>query len=488
MMYHKVKALAGQSLVYGAGQLATKVVGFALTPFYSYWLTVAEFGEFNLYYSFIAVAQVIFIYGLDIALMRYYVPLKEDEARRDLFSTVLILSCFTSTLLAGVFWLIREPMTALVLTRGGDPVVFMYCLAVLWSDTFMALPFVVLRAQQRAWQYTSLRMVGVVLNVIMNWVLVGMMHTGLRGIFIANIASSLLTLIPLLWLIRHDISWKFHRNLLPPILKFGLPNIPNLFFVMVFEISPRKLLEVYSSAEQTGLYSMGAKLGMVFSILAMAFRNAWAPFFLEEGEKPDSPELFARVLTYFLLIFGVLFLGLTYFLPPLVEAKLPGFGAPMIAKKFWVGIEIFPVILLGQVFNGVAANLSAGFYLRNRIYIQAFISGLAATLSFLFCIWLIPSYGLWAAAWSVVVGYGGMALGEWIYARKSYPVPYEGKRLLHVALAVATWWYVGTILTDMVLLRVGLFLLFPLLLWFTGFFLATERHRILQQLRRKPAI
>ncbi len=482
-MYQKVKALAGQSIVYGIGQIATRAASFLLLPAYSYWLTVSEYGAVTLYYSFIGVAQVIYIYGLDIALMRYYVPLKEEEARKNLFGTVLTLSIFTSTILSVLLWFFRAPLANVVLEKGGDPLILIYCLAVLWLDTFMALPFVILRAKQRAWQYTSLRLFGVIINLGANWILVGVWKTGLQGVLLANVVSSAVILLPLLLLIRKDIVWRFNGNLLGPILKFGLPNIPNLFFVMVLELSSRKLLEVYSSTEQTGLYGVGAKLGMVFSILAMAFRNAWAPFFLEEGEKKDSPELFARVLTYFLLSFGILFLGLTYFLPPLVTMKLPLLGAPMIDRKFWGGIDIFPVILLGQVFNGIAANLSAGFYLRNRIHVQAYISGIAATLSVLFCIWLIPVYGLWAAAWSIVVGYGCIALGEWIYARKNYPVPYENRRLLQLSVAVAVWWYLGAVVVQSMWLRIPLFILFPVLLWFTGFFYTSEKRRVLQRFR-----
>ncbi|MDK9700730.1 MAG: oligosaccharide flippase family protein [bacterium] len=389
-MFQKIKALAGQSVIYGIGQVATRAASFLLLPAYTYWLPVADYGALTLYYSFIAVAQVIYLYGIDVSLMRYYIPLKEKTQRNELFSTVLVLSFFSSTLISALLWLLRAPLASSILEEGAAPVILLFCLVVLWLDTFSALPFVVLRAKQKAFHYTSLRMLSVLLNLGANFWLVGHLHRGLQGVLEANILSSAITMIPLLWIIRKDISFKFNWKILPPVLKFGLPNIPHLFFVMVLELSSRKFLEYYSSAEQTGLYGVGAKLGMIFSILAMAFRNAWAPFFLEEGEKPDSPNLFARVLTYFLLVFGILFLFLTYYIPPIMKMPIPGFSMPLIEPKYWGGIEIFPIILLGQVFNGVAANLSAGFFLRNRIHIQAYISGVASAASVLFNIWLIP--------------------------------------------------------------------------------------------------
>lgn len=477
-MKDKLLRLLNHSIVYGVSQMATKVISFLLLPAYTYWMNPQEYGAVTLYYSFIASAMILYSLGTDVSLLKYYTPEKLPERRKSLFSTVFILAAINSTFLTVIFWIFRTPLSSLVLESNSSSAILTLCFAVIWFDTMLSLPFIILRAENKSLQYGIFRVASAVINLVMNIWLVGFLKMGLKGVLVANIISSSCILIVLLLFLSTKINWKIDKTVISKIYQFGLPNVPILFSVYAFELGARKLLEVYASIEVTGYYGVGAKLGMSFSILAMSFRSAWQPFFLEEGENKDSPELFARVLTYFLLIFTFLFLLITFFIPALMMWNIPILGKPMIEKSYWIGLQILPVILLGQLFNGITANLSTGLFLKSRLHIQAVICIISAMIAIVFNLFFLPKWGMWAAAWSIVIGYGSIAIGEWYYSQKYYPVPFEWFRITKLFVITGVLWYVGMQWTENLFIRFFIILSFPIILWNTGFFFLGERYQI----------
>ncbi|NQU68400.1 MAG: oligosaccharide flippase family protein [Candidatus Marinimicrobia bacterium] len=74
-----MKQFGNESLVYGIGYVSIRAVSFLLLPLFTNILTKEEFGIYVLIFTFIAFTQVFYSYGLDSALMKYYVKAAEDE-------------------------------------------------------------------------------------------------------------------------------------------------------------------------------------------------------------------------------------------------------------------------------------------------------------------------------------------------------------------------------------------------------------------------
>ena len=60
-------------------------MAFLLVPVYTHVIPTDEFGYFGLIYSFIALMNVVFIYGMDAAFLRFY--LLDDTKKRETLST-----------------------------------------------------------------------------------------------------------------------------------------------------------------------------------------------------------------------------------------------------------------------------------------------------------------------------------------------------------------------------------------------------------------
>ncbi len=135
---------------------------------------------------------------------------------------------------------------------------------------------------------------------------------------------------------------------------------------------------------------------------------------------------------------------------------------------------------------------------KNRMIPVFFLIASAANIGLNFL--LVPTYGMYAAAWTHVAGFAILAVTVYFYSEKWYPIPYEWSRLLKIVLAagltLAAAWGVGRALGQDVympydqlvlttLAQLPTLIVFPLVLLATRFFTPGEKDRIGRALRRR---
>ena len=94
-----LKTFGRQSLIYGFGHILARLVTFLLLPFYTNIFSTEEYGVISLAYAFIGFASILFHYGMDTALMKFYITENKEE-KLSIFSTIWILQLCTSFIFA----------------------------------------------------------------------------------------------------------------------------------------------------------------------------------------------------------------------------------------------------------------------------------------------------------------------------------------------------------------------------------------------------
>jgi O-antigen/teichoic acid export membrane protein len=177
-----------------------------------------------------------------------------------------------------------------------------------------------------------------------------------------------------------------------------------------------------------------------------------------------------------MLVCGAVFLGVSLLLPAMVQ--LPSVYH-YVNPAYWLGLPIVPVILLGYIFSGLYAVVTAGLYIERKTSALPWIAGTGALVNIGICVVAQSRWGMVGVAWATPVAYALMAaLGAW-QANRVYPVPFEWGRLVHLGFVVALLFAADQVIASHGVapltaaglgLKCALLLGFPALLLLTGFF------------------
>jgi O-antigen/teichoic acid export membrane protein len=442
-----LKKLSGQTALYGIPSIIGRVLNFLLVPFYTHKdvLNVAEFGIYTELYAYVAFLNVVYTFGMETTYFRF--SNKTENGEIETFNNAQSAVLFISLLFSSFILLFSQPIAELL--RHPDKQLFIIFVAfILALDAIVAIPFARLRLENKAGRYAFVKMFNIVLTIFLNLFFLvfckqiseGNVFPQLKPfidkiyipdfevgyIFISNLVANALQ-IPFLWksLVHLKIQIKWVK--LKPMLIYAYPLMIMGLAGMVNEVLDRVLLKFWlpqgfypglTNLEAVGVYGACYKLSMFMSLAIQAFRYAADPFFFSKAKDKNAPELFARVMKYFIIACVLIFVG--------VGANLDLFGFLLLrSETYRSGLMIVPVLLLANLFLGVYYNLAVWFKLTDKTYYGTAISIGGAIVTIIANFILIPRFGYMGCAIATLICYFSMAVTSYLLGNKFYPIPYK---------------------------------------------------------------
>ncbi|MBM2840147.1 MAG: Polysacc synt protein, partial [Bacteroidetes bacterium] len=341
-MFDKIKRLGTDTAIYGVSTVVGRFLTYILTPVYANVLSSSDVGVVATIYSYIAFLGVIFGYGMESAFLKYRSTLEVGNEKQNFAVPFLSLSISSVVFALLMFWQ-REELASFVGNPEKYTPLISYAAVIVCLDTLSIVPFASLRLARRAKAFAMIRLTGIVVNVVCNLLFLIKFNTGIEGIFYSNIISSAFTLLMLAPTIVSNFTGQWNGKLYRALLRFGLPYVPAGLATMMIQVIDRPILLALTNASTVGIYQANYRLGIFMMLIVSMFDFAWRPFFLTHAKDADAKHLFARVLTYFVLLMTTVFLGLSFFLEDVV--KLPIFwGYSILPPEYWHALAIVPVV------------------------------------------------------------------------------------------------------------------------------------------------
>jgi O-antigen/teichoic acid export membrane protein len=479
-MLKELKTLARETALYGMSSVLGKMLIFMLTPLLTHLLAPQDNGVVQTAYSCMAFVAVVYALGLDVAYLR--LGRRDGKPDPGAFTgaliTVLALA-FPVTLLLTFF---AAPVAVAIGIPAELASVVRLSAWILVIDAVATIPYIELRGSHQALRFVYIRLANIVLTLALTWLFVRTLHLGVRGAFLANLVSNAATLLLLAPIILANLGTP-ERARLREMIAFGVPLMAAGLGSMAVQVADRPMMTRMRGLELAGIYGTCYRLGIGMQLFINMFDQAWKPFVLERADRPEVDAIIARVLTYFAVLGGWVFLGIAFFAAPLVEARLFA-GRSLINSTYWSGLPIVPVVTLGYLFNGLYFVMLAPLMIDKRMTSVGVVTWLGAAVNVGTNIFWIPRWGMMGAAWATCVAYGAMAAAIWAVGRRTRRVPYEWLRLSALAAWTALLWGVSTRVG--VPARVVLAAAYPAGLWVSGFLHDTEVVELRALLRLKP--
>ncbi len=433
-MKDKLKELTKDTAIYGISTMLGRFLNFLLVPFYTNIFLPADYGVINVLYSYIAIFNILFIYGMDSAYLKY-AAFKEIGDEKDNFSTPYISIFSTSIIFLFVFIILKNPIAVFIEIDASQNYLIVLSALIMFFDANSVIPFLKLRLDRKAKLFSALRVANILLNIGLNIFLIIKLKWGIEAVFVSNLIATIVTWLLVLPIVVSNFRFSFHTKLIKKLLKFGLPYLPAGFAVMLVQVVDVPIMQKLTDTKTVAIYKASYRLGIFMMLFVNMFQFAWQPFFLNNAKEANAKEMFSKVMTYFTIAGTVLLIVLSLFIEDIAKANLGGFS--LIGKNFWGGLYIVPVILLGYLFNGFYVVFSAGVFIEEKTIYAPVVAGLGAITNIAANYLLIPYLSILGAAFATLISYVVMALGYYIVTQKYYHINYDYYKLTRIAIAVA---------------------------------------------------
>lgn len=480
-MSNPLKKLAGETAIYGLSSIIGRAVNFLLVPFYTGIFSEDEYGIVGELFVDVAFLNIIFLLGLETAYFRFSNKENADEPR--IFNIAQTTIFLNAVLISGLIVIFSQPIASVL--QLSDHSNYIVWLALLMGiDAIAAIPFAQLRLKGEPKKYAFIKLANIFVNIGLNLFFFIVCKNAAEGSFLSSLydpeigvgyvfLSYLLAnalYIPLL--LSSFLKWRFtfHWNAAKPMLAYSYPLMFAAMAGIVNELMDRNFLKFFtpegmypgfSNQAVVGIYNACYKLSIFMSLGIQAFRYAAEPFFFSRAKDKNSPELFSKVMNWFVIIGTFVFLFISLNLNRIAPLVIRGEG-------FRSGIEIVPILLLANLFLGIYYNLSIWFKLSEKTQWGTILAGIGAAITIIGNMALIPIIGYMGSAYTTLGCYAVMALISYVAGQKYYPIPYQTFKLIRTIVIAVLLYYIG-LQTD----RLWYNLIAPI--WFAGGLIWMER-------------
>lgn len=450
-----IKKLAKDTAIYGLSSIVGRFLNWMLVPLYTIMFPVAEYGVVTFVYSVVALAMVILTYGMETGFFRFANHERWHDPM-EVYSTSLRSLAVSSLSFVALVAVFIKPVTHWM-ECDGHPSYVLIMAACVAIDAFMAIPYSYLRFRNRPMRFATLKLVNIGLNIGLNlffillcpWLLEHAPSTvarfydpnfGIGYIFLANLIASAINLLMLVPELR-GFRWRFNGRLWKemllysaPLLVLGVAGIMNQTIDKI--LYPHLVSDPEEAMYGLGIYGANYKIGILLLVFLQAFRFAYEPFiFARSKDKGENrSRAYCDAMKYFVVFALFIFLGVMYYIDVIKY---------FISPRYFSGLKVVPLIMLGELFFGIFYNLSVWYKLTDRTVWGMYFSltGLAVTV--LLNVLLVPVMGYMGCAVAALCSYATMMLASYFVGRAKYPIPYETGRICLYFVVAAVLYFAG---------------------------------------------
>jgi len=433
----EIKRVFKDSVIYGLGGLLPKVAGIVLVPIYTRFLLPADYGLMSLVSMITTMTGVVMMLGQNGSLTLFFrssqAETSEDEVRSLLFSVVTFTLLFSGFVFA--LLLVVGPALMPYLVRSGELTFDPYVIVGLATALFgipLGLLQAVNRARGQALTHTLFQLTNFTLNTGFTiWFVVALRQGGLGSLKGTLVAAALLCPVAL-WLLAREMKPRFSAPWLRKSVAFGLPLVPHYFAGWILTFADRYMLERLRSLTEVGLYSLAYNVSMVLNLVASSINQAWGPIYYDLAATEEGRAKLPRLTTVYAAAVTVAAMAYMLFARELLLL--------LAAAKYREAAGVVPIVAAGYYFFALYSVLSTGIFYAKKTKWVPLISAVAAAFNIGLNLWLMPAFGMWAAAWNTLAAYAVMALVARIVSGRLVPGSFEDGRLLRlVGLFLATF-------------------------------------------------
>lgn len=387
----KPRTFASHAATYAVGNVARRVVGFAMLPIYTRYLTPADYGVIGLLTVALSLVETLLGARLSWAIPKFYFDAADSRSRRTVIWGALGLTSAASVVSLIVLFLFREVGAELLFGNRKYALALGLFAIALVSQPVEQTGMTYLRLREHSGLFLLFSLAKLLVQLGLNILLVVYWRGGVLGVVLsAVISSSLFAIVSTAYVAYHErpaLDWEVTRRM----VQFCWPLWVSALAGLYVGTSGAMFLRMFDTLSDVGLLELAVRFSGALAIMLWApFSQHWEPMSFQYYRQPDGKRKFQVA---FITISALMFvggLGVSIFSQPVIEL--------MATKSFYAAMSVVPVLTFGVILDRLRSFFDFSFMVTSRTKLRSLYQyGTAVVLTMAYVV-LIPLFGLIGAA------------------------------------------------------------------------------------------
>jgi O-antigen/teichoic acid export membrane protein len=478
-MLKSIKISLKDTLIYGFGNIAVKVVGLILIPLYTdpKYFSIDEFGILGILEISALVLTASMASALPQSLTRWF----WDKEYKDNQKGIFFMTFATQVIVSVAFCLLLIPLSGkisvLIFSKTDWSRVITLVILASGIQAINNIINTLMRLQSKSLLYTitNLFKLSSVLGLTLFFILSKKM--GLEGIYLAQVIGNSLVVLFLLAYTLKNSRLFFDKVIFKSMNAYGFPLFLANISAVMLNVIDRYSLNSLALLKSVALYTLAFKITSVLKLVIVdSMKLALGPMMFKRLDTPDNKRFYSKVLLYssFVMMFAIVGVSLFSFELTKVMTK---------SKEFWGAVVIVPILAMSIFFINLKDFSVYGLHFAKKTRIIGSIVVISTILSLVLNIIFIPVWGITGAAVATLLSQFIYWLACYYFSQKVFFIPYEIRKITIMFLCGAALSFSSLLLNGMDLvprmfIKTVCLVSFPFILYLFNFYEPVELQSI----------
>lgn len=421
-------------MIIGGGTFLNLLLSLFTTPLITRMVDPVEYGQFSIFTMYSSMALIVFLLGMDQALLRFYY--EEDTIQ---FKRALVFKCVglpaAATIAVSVI-VIAVAYSGLIEFEFIPIIMALLCVYTL-IQVIYRFSLNVLRLEYNSKMFSTLNIIQKIGYIFFAVPLLYFAKSNSLLILVgATTAASFICLI--VSIIYQKNVWSL-KNLdvnacsisTKELLQYSLPLILSMAITTLFQAIDKMSLNHYCTYTEVGIYSSTLSLVNIFATVQTTFNTLWNPMATEHFIKDREDKSFYQKGNQIITVV-MFFMGISLILCKDVFAILLG-------EKYREAAYILPFLIFHPIMYTISETTVTGISFMKKSKMQILIAASACLTNIIGNTLLVPKIGCQGAAISTGLSYIVFFTMRTLISNKYFYVDFKLKKFYLLTVAVTLY-------------------------------------------------
>lgn len=450
----KIKGFIGETVIYGFGNVFSRIFAMLLIPLYAKYLGKIDYSNLIMLQSVFTILT--FLLALNSGVFYYYYEYDNIKYRKIVLTSWFFYQLIVSIIICILLIFLSPILSNLFIINNENQQIINWCLILVGLQLF---PYIFnitninyFRIERKPKSVITIVILEALFTVILTFLALKIFNWGLIGVLTSQIISRAIVALFYYKISKIYINVKnYSKKILKKIFLYTWPFIISSIFSWVI-ISIDKFIGAQELSDKTevALLALAMQLTIPISIISDMIRMAIGPYIMSIRKDADAEKSYQQIYDLCIITASIVVIGIILISPWLTLI--------LADETYLKVIYIIPLIGISKIISLAANQFCISFNLvKKNIYILYSIV-LGGITGIVINILFMKDYGYLASGYSQIISYLVMAIFLFIVGRKIANLNLKIKNSI-ILLAILTTYLVSLIFINP-LVETGKYLIF----------------------------